>query len=134
MNPRNLGFSLLLLCFALPAPAASGAKKSSPKAGAAGSTQAPAAASGTVNLNSASAEQIALLPRVGIKVARRIVDYRKGNGDFKRVEDVMEVKGVGEKLFTSLREHLSIAGATTLTTKVKSTGIRKARPKTSKAV
>ena len=128
MRTRNLGISLLLLCLALPASAAR--TKSSPKKGPAASS---ATATGTVNLNTASAEQIALLPRVGIKAAQRIVAYRKANGDFKRIEDVMEVKGVGEKLFVSLRPHLSISGTTTLSSKIKSTGIRKSRVKDAKA-
>jgi competence protein ComEA len=134
MNSRNLGLSLLLLCLALPASAASARKGSSAKGKAQpASSAAVAPATGTVNLNAASAEQISLLPRVGIKVARRIVDYRKANGDFKRIDDVMEVKGVGEKLFVSLRPHLSVSGATTLSSKVKSTGIRKGRGKAAKA-
>jgi competence ComEA-like helix-hairpin-helix protein len=133
MNTRNLGISLLLLCLALPA-AASGGKTSQAKNGRS-TKAAPAAtaASGSVNVNSATAEQIALLPRVGIKAAQRIVEYRKANGNFKRIEDVMEVKGVGEKLFVSLRPHLSISGPTTLTAKIKSTGIRKSRVKPGKS-
>ena len=131
MKTRNLGISLLALCLALPATAArtkgGSAKKTRP---AASST---ATASGTVNLNAASAEQIALLPRVGIKAAQRIVEYRKANGNFKRIEDVMEVKGVGEKLFGSLRPHLSISGPTTLAAKIKSTGMRKGRGKAAKS-
>jgi competence ComEA-like helix-hairpin-helix protein len=131
MNARNLGLSLLVLCLALPATASSHGKGSPAKKGGS-SVPAATAASGTVNLNSASAEQIALLPRVGVKAAQRIVDYRKANGGFKRIEDVMEVKGVGEKLFAALRSHLSISGPTTLTAKVKSTGIRKSRTKAAK--
>lgn len=129
MNTRNLGLCLLAFGLALPVRAAS---PKSPRARTASAPSA-AAATGTVNLNAASPEQIALLPRVGIKVARRIVDYRKANGDFKKIEDVMEVKGVGEKLFVSLRPHLSISGPTTLAAKVKSTGIRKGRTKSDKA-
>lgn len=132
MNIRNLGLSLLLFGLTLPATAASGAKSPTARGRSASSAPASSTASGTVNLNAASAEQISLLPRVGIKVARRIVDYRKTNGDFKRIEDVMEVKGVGEKLFVSLRPHLSVSGATTLSSKVKSTGIRKGRGKAAK--
>jgi competence protein ComEA len=93
---------------------------------------AKAAPSGTININSASAEQIALLPRVGIKLAERVVEYRKTNGPFKKVEDLMEVKGVGEKLFVVLRPHLSVSGETTLTQKIKSTGMR-SRAKAAKA-
>ena len=101
--------------------------------GAAGKSAAPKAApSGTININSASAEQIALLPRVGIKLAERVVEYRKANGSFKKVEDLMEVKGVGEKLFVVLRPHLSVSGENTLTQKIKSTGMR-SRAKSAKA-
>lgn len=101
--------------------------------GAAGkSGEAKAAPSGTININSASAEQIALLPRVGIKLAERVVEYRKANGSFKKVEDLMEVKGVGEKLFVVLRPHLSVSGENTLTQKIKSTGMR-SRAKSAKA-
>jgi competence protein ComEA len=92
------------------------------------------AATGTINLNSASAEQIALLPRVGLKLAQRVVEYRKTNGPFKKIEDLMEVKGVGEKLFVVLRPHLTVAGNTTLTQKIKSTGMRsRSRTKAAKA-
>lgn len=78
----------------------------------------------TVNINTATAEQIALLPRVGLKVAQRVVEYRKANGTFKRVEDLMEVKGLGEKQFLALKPYLALAGPTTLTEKIKSTGMR----------
>ncbi|HEY4596911.1 MAG TPA: helix-hairpin-helix domain-containing protein, partial [Thermoanaerobaculia bacterium] len=44
---------------------------------------------GVVNVNSANATQLALLPRVGPSVAERIVDYRKQNGPFKKPEDLM---------------------------------------------
>jgi len=109
----------------------SGARAATPTKGADG---ASTAATGTINLNSASAEQIALLPRVGLKLAERVVAYRKTNGPFKKVEDLMEVKGVGEKLFVVLRPHLTVSGNTTLTQKVKSTGTRsRSRTKAAKA-
>lgn len=95
----------------------------------------PAAAgdvSGVINVNSASAEQIAFLPRVGIKLAERVVEYRKSNGPFKKIEDLMEVKGVGEKLFVTLKPHLTVSGTTTLSQKIKSTGMR-SRGKTTRA-
>jgi len=109
---------------------ASGAKPAAPAKGAADTS----AASGTINVNSASAEQIALLPRVGLKLAQKVVEYRKTNGPFKKIEDLMEVKGVGEKLFVVLRPHLTVSGATTLTEKIKSTGMRsRSRAKAAKA-
>jgi competence protein ComEA len=96
--------------------------------------EAATTATGTINVNSASAEQIAFLPRVGLKLAERVVEYRKANGPFKKIEDLMEVKGVGEKLFVVLRPHLTVSGSTTLTQKIKSTGMRtRARAKAAKA-
>jgi competence protein ComEA len=72
-----------------------------------------------VNVNSADASQLALLPRVGPSVAQRIVDYRKQNGPFKKPEDLMLVQGIGEKTFQLLKPYVAIAGETTLKEKVK---------------
>jgi comEA protein len=77
-----------------------------------------------VNINQASAKDIANLPRIGAKVADRIVEYRQAHGAFARIEDLMEVKGVGEKLFTQLKPYLSLTGPTTLSAKVSSKGTR----------
>ncbi|MFL6261450.1 MAG: ComEA family DNA-binding protein [Thermoanaerobaculia bacterium] len=72
-----------------------------------------------VNVNSADASQLALLPRVGPSVAQRIVDYRKQNGPFKKAEDLMLVQGIGEKTFQLLKPYVATAGETTLKEKVK---------------
>ena len=77
------------------------------------------ARSKVVNVNSADASQLALLPRVGPSVAQRIVDYRKQNGPFKKLEDLMLVQGIGEKTFQLLKPYVAIAGETTLKEKVK---------------
>ncbi|MDQ2869565.1 MAG: helix-hairpin-helix domain-containing protein [Acidobacteriota bacterium] len=80
---------------------------------------APEAAAGKkININQASAAQIALLPRVGAKAADRIVEYRKAHGSFGQAEELMEVKGVGEKLFSELKPYVSLSGPTTLAAKV----------------
>ena len=85
----------------------------------------PDAAGGKkININQASAAQLANLPRIGARAAQRIVEYRQAHGSFARVEDLMEVKGVGEKLFTTLKPYLALSGATTLTEKVSSKGTR----------
>ncbi|HEY6064693.1 MAG TPA: helix-hairpin-helix domain-containing protein [Thermoanaerobaculia bacterium] len=80
---------------------------------------APGAAGGRVNINQASAEQISYLPRIGAKVAARVVDYRKTHGQFARAEDLMEVKGIGEKLFLTLKPYIAVSGPTTLAAKVR---------------
>lgn len=78
-----------------------------------------AADAGVVNINTAGAEELALLPRVGDVVAQRIVDFRGENGGFKAAEDLMLVKGIGEKTFELLEPHITLSGDTTLADKVK---------------
>ena len=77
------------------------------------------AAEGKVNINEASVEQLALLPRVGPAVAQRIVDFREENGSFKSVDDLMLVRGIGEKTFAGLAPYVALTGETTLTEKVR---------------
>jgi competence ComEA-like helix-hairpin-helix protein len=74
----------------------------------------------TVNINQATADELARLPRVGSKLAGRVVTHRSQHGPFKRAEDLMAVKGVGEKKFASLKPYLAVSGSTTLTEKVSS--------------
>lgn len=81
---------------------------------------APAeAAGGKVNVNTADASQLALLPRVGPSLAQKILDFRKQNGPFKATEDLMLVRGMGEKTYQLVRPYVAVAGETTLREKVK---------------
>jgi len=120
--PLALAAALALL--AGPARAETAASYKAPAAKTGQSVQAGApgvstpAAKGTVNINSATSAEFTRLPRVGSKLADRIVAHRGQHGPFKRVEDLMEVKGVGEKMFVSLKPYLSVAGQTTLASKV----------------
>jgi competence protein ComEA len=86
-------------------------------------------ASGVVNINSADATQLALLPRVGEKAAARIIEYRTEHGPFKKAADLMQVKGFGAKTFELVSPYIAVEGKTTLSTKVKSP--RKPRAKKS---
>jgi competence protein ComEA len=52
-----------------------------------------------VNLNTATLEELMTLDGIGQKVAERILDFREKNGPFQKPEDLMMVKGVGEKIF-----------------------------------
>jgi len=61
-----------------------------------------------VNINTAASEELQKLPRVGPAVAQRILDYRKENGNFKRIEDIMKVRGIGEKVFGQIRELITV--------------------------
>ena len=91
-----------------------------------------------VNINQATSAEIARLPRVGAKLADHIVEHRTQHGAFKRPEDLMQVKGVGEKFFTTLKPYVAVSGPTTLVEKASSAGTRakagaKAGSKTAKA-
>jgi len=68
---------------------------------------------GVVNINTATLEQLQLLPGIGPKTAQAIIDYRQANGDFKSPDDLIKVKGVGQKLMEKLRENVTIKGETT---------------------
>jgi comEA protein len=61
-----------------------------------------------ININTAPASELIKLPRVGEKIAARIIEYRQKNGKFKRVHDIMKVKGIGEKTFENFREKITI--------------------------
>jgi comEA protein len=62
-----------------------------------------------LNLNSATAAELEKLPGVGPATAARIVEYRTKNGAFKKVEDLMNVRGIGEKTFLSLKPLITVA-------------------------
>ena len=67
-----------------------------------------ATAAAPVNLNTATAEQLATIPGVGPKMAERIIDYRQKNGGFKKIEDLMNVSGVGEKSFLKMKPLITV--------------------------
>ena len=67
---------------------------------------------GVVNVNTASSEQLQLLPGIGEARARAIVSMRKQNGGFKSLEQLTEVKGIGDAMLERLRPHLSLNGKT----------------------
>jgi len=63
-----------------------------------------------VNLNTATVTELMQLPRVGPKTAQRIIAFRVEHGPFQRPEDLMAVKGIGEKTFQRLRPYITVAG------------------------
>lgn len=64
-----------------------------------------------VNINTAPVEQLERLPGVGARTAARIVEYRQKNGGFKKVEELMNVRGIGEKTFLRMKSQLTVAAA-----------------------
>lgn len=72
--------------------------------------------SGVLNLNTATADQLMLLPKVGEKTAERVLAYRaKHGGKFGAVKDLSHVKGFGKKTMKRLTPFLAVSGASTLT-------------------
>jgi competence protein ComEA len=70
------------------------------------------APSGKVNINTATAQQLTVLPGVGEKLAARIVDYRQKAGGFKNVSELMNVQGIGEKNLAKIQAFLTTSGET----------------------
>lgn len=72
---------------------------------------APKAPIHAINLNTATATELMQLPHIGQKTAERIVLFRKEHGPFRRPEEVLNVKGIGEKSFAQLKPFLTTASA-----------------------
>jgi competence protein ComEA len=68
----------------------------------------PAKPAVTVNLNTATTAELETLPGVGAKMAARIIEYRQKKGPFKKVEELMNVQGIGEKNFLKLKPQLTV--------------------------
>jgi comEA protein len=62
-----------------------------------------------LNLNAATEAQLEALPGIGAATATRILEYRKKNGPFKKAEELMNVKGIGEKSFLRLKALITVA-------------------------
>lgn len=71
-------------------------------------TTAEAAADAPISLNTATAEELMRLDGLGETTARRIVEYRETHGGFSSVEELLEVRGVGEKRFASWAPYLTV--------------------------
>jgi competence protein ComEA len=75
---------------------------------AAKSPAASSAAGTLINLNTATTAQLETLPGIGKSTAERILEYRQKNGGFKRVEDLMNVRGIGEKSFLKMKPLITV--------------------------
>ena len=69
--------------------------------------------SGVVNINTASVQQLTMLPGVGEAIAQRIVEHRAQRA-FKSPEELRAVKGIGEQKYKKMSRFLSVSGPTTL--------------------
>ena len=92
----------VMLVIALPALAANLQSQSPPPAAAATPVKS------AINLNTATVDQLETLPGIGRKTAERIIEYRTKAGGFKRIEELMNVKGIGEKSFLKLKPLVAV--------------------------
>ena len=61
-----------------------------------------------ININTAGAEELTELPRIGEITAARIVAWREENGPFTSIEELMNVQGIGERTFERIRPHVTL--------------------------
>jgi competence protein ComEA len=61
-----------------------------------------------IDINAASVEELTELPRIGEVVAKRIIEYRENNGPFSSVEEIMGVRGIGEKVFEQIKDLIQV--------------------------
>ena len=85
-----------------------------------------ALADGVVNINTASESQLQLLPRVGPSLAKKIVEYRQTNGEFKAADELVMVPGIGDRTYELMAPYITVKGETTLKEKAK--GSTEAKP------
>lgn len=86
---------------------------------AAGLAAAAESTTGVVNVNTATIDQLTLLPRIGPALAQRIVDFRTANGQFSSPDELVAVKGIGERMLEGLKPYVTVKGDTTLKDKVR---------------
>jgi competence ComEA-like helix-hairpin-helix protein len=98
MLPRRFAMYLLFLCLFLGlllSPSAVAGKKKPPAK--------------PVNINTANAEELQQVPGIGPATARKILQMRKSYGSFKSVDDLLAIRGLGEKRLDKMRKYLTVA-------------------------
>ena len=103
MNRVMVGLGLIA-ALALASNAAAGQKKDD-------GGESRKTSSAVVNINSATVTELETLPGIGARTAQRILEYRQKNGGFKKIEELMNVQGVGEKNFEKLQPYLTVGEA-----------------------
>jgi competence protein ComEA len=63
---------------------------------------------GKINVNTATLEELDVLPGIGPAIAQRIIDYRNQNGAFKQIEDLKKVRGIGDALFSQIKDMVTV--------------------------
>jgi competence protein ComEA len=71
-------------------------------------TRSPTPKGHKININTATQEELESLPMIGPVLAKQIIDYRTANGLFKKIEDIVDVPGIGPKTFEVIRELITV--------------------------
>lgn len=87
---------------------------------------------GVVNINTADADTLQKLPRVGPVISARVVEFRSQVGAFGSKEDLLKVRGIGPKTMEMLRTFVVVEGETTLTRKLKTSDVPASSEETTK--
>ena len=61
-----------------------------------------------VNINEAKQEDFEQLPGIGPSIAKKIIEYREQNGKFTSIDELQEVKGIGEAKFENIKEYITV--------------------------
>ncbi len=107
-SPVLSRISLVLMVAALAA-AAPGVHAAPPADGQSAAAPASSTPVQKVDLNAATEEQLVTLPKVGPALAKRILEYRKQVGQIRTLDELVNVKGIGEKTLEILRPHITVA-------------------------
>lgn len=62
----------------------------------------------SININTATSQQLQKLPGIGESIANRIISYRNSNGKFEKIEDLKNVSGIGEAKFNNIKEYICV--------------------------
>ena len=98
-------FSYVVAMLVLLATVSAGAEGQAKSAGA----KAAAAIAAPININTATPAQLETLPGIGARTAQAIVDHRQKSGGFKKIEELMNIKGIGEKSFLKLKPMVTVS-------------------------
>lgn len=71
-------------------------------------TESAAEATPLININTADVQELAGLEGIGEVIAGRIAEYRSGGGHFDTVDDIMNIKGIGEKKFAAIKDAITV--------------------------
>ena len=89
-------------------PVSSAAEEISESSSAVSTVSVASEASGPLNINTATADELETLPNIGPVLAQRIIDYRNQIGRFSFAEQLLDVEGIGEKTFAGIKDYITV--------------------------